>query len=141
MIEIERRVAAAPAEVYRYLTDSALWSRWQGLEAVIDPRPGGSFTMHSPADLVASGVVVEVVPDTSISFTWGWDGHPGVPPGSTLVTIELVPDGAGTLIRLSHRDLPESDVEVHVAGWTHYMDRLALVVDGGDPGPDRGVAA
>ena len=53
----------------------------------------------------------------------------------------LIPDGEGTLVRLAHRDLPAEARDSHRAGWTHYLDRLAIVAPGGDPGPDKGPQA
>jgi len=51
--------------------------------------------------------------------------------------VTLEPDGSGTLVRLRHRDLPsEEAAQGHGEGWTHYLGRLAIVVTGGDPGPD-----
>jgi hypothetical protein len=42
----------------------------------------------------------------------------------------------GTLIRLTHRGLPPELDEQHDAGWSRYLEQLATVVAGGDPGPD-----
>jgi hypothetical protein len=52
------------------------------------------------------------------------------------VAIELVPDGDGTVIRLTHSALPADQIDVHRHGWEHYVQRLADVSDGRDPGPN-----
>jgi hypothetical protein len=50
--------------------------------------------------------------------------------------VDLEPDGDGTLVRLTHRDLPADAFSAHQAGWEHHLDRLATCGAGGDPGPD-----
>lgn len=135
---VERRVAAPPTTVYRYLTESERWARWQGVGATIDPSPGGLFRMEMATGQTARGEFLALEPDRRVVFTWGWIDHPGVPPGSTTVEIELIPDGEGTLVRLTHRDLPPGEHQVHLAGWRHYLPRLVSVAEGGDPGPDPG---
>jgi uncharacterized protein YndB with AHSA1/START domain len=84
----------------------------------------------------ALGEFVELEPDRRVVFTWGWVGHPEVPPGSTIVEIDLVAEGAGTRLTLTHRGLPPEEVAIHAAGWDHYTGRLVLAAEGGDPGPD-----
>lgn len=138
VLELERRVAAPPATVYAYLTQGDLWARWQGVAASLDPRPGGLFRLEMPTGQTARGQFVELVQDQRVTFTWGWIDHPGLPPGSTTVTIELLPDGDGTVIRLTHADLPTPEVGLHRSGWEHYLPRLATVAAGGDAGPDVG---
>ena len=135
---VERRIAAAPSVVYTYLTVSDRWSRWQGVAATLDSRPGGLFAMSMPNGLRARGQFVELVPDQRVVFTWGWIDHPGLPPGSSTVEINLAPDGSGTLLTLTHRELPDEEVAIHVLGWGHYLPRLAMVAEGADPGPDEG---
>lgn len=135
---IEKRIAAPPSVVYPYLIDPELTPRWLGVTSLIEPQPGGRFRLESPNTMVAEGTVIEAIPDTKVSFTWGWNGHPGVPPGSTLVEIELIPDGDGTLVRLTHSKLPPGDEPIHRRGWTHYLERLDTVATGDDPGPDPG---
>lgn len=137
-IVVERRIAAPASAIYPYLVDPTLTPRWLGLTSSIDASPGGAFRLESPNTMVAEGTVVEAVPDRKVSFTWGWNGHPGVPPGSTLVEIELIPDGDGTLVRLTHSELGTDEQPIHRRGWTHYLDRLASVATGDDPGPDPG---
>ena len=39
-------------------------------------------------------------------------------------------------MRLVHSGLPADAVDDHGNGWVHYLDRLAIVTTGGDPGPD-----
>ena len=74
-----------------------------GVAAELDPRPGGIFRLDpngSGSDAI-SGTFVEVTPPTRIVFTWGY-ASPGhrLPPGSTTVEIDLIPQaGGGTLLR------------------------------------------
>ncbi|MDQ3784722.1 MAG: SRPBCC domain-containing protein [Actinomycetota bacterium] len=77
------------------------------------------------------------------AHTWGWEPESGssVAPGSTTVEYELIPDGSGTLLRFSHRNLPGSEaVASHAHGWDHYLERLPEVAAGGDPGVDPWIA-
>ena len=139
---VERRIAASPATVYSFFSDVTRWLRWQGVDAEIELEPGGVFRMNVRGDGYASGSVLEVLPERRLVFTWGWEDEGlGVPPGSTVVEIELERDGDGTLLRLTHRDLPSDAVEIHRAGWEHYTARLIVVAEGGDPGPDPAVVS
>jgi len=136
VIRVERWIAAPPADVYAYLTDSVRWARWQGESAEIDPVPGGLFRVTMPNGATAEGRFVQLVPDARVVFTWGWRGSDALPPGTSTVEIELAADGDGTLLRLTHRDLPLDQQPIHRAGWDHFLPRLAIVAGGGDAGPD-----
>ena len=136
-IVVEQRIAAPPATVYAYLTDPKLWQRWQGVRAMLDPRVGGIFSILMGNGLNARGTFVELVPDRRVVFTWGWVDREEIPPGSTTVEIDLRPDGAETVIVLTHRSMPVAEVELHRLGWEHYLPRLATAATGADPGEDR----
>jgi uncharacterized protein YndB with AHSA1/START domain len=131
-IVVERRISAPPASVYAYLTEADKWTRWQGIEATFDPRRGGIFSLAMPNGSNARGEFVELVPDARVVFTWGWLDHPSVPPGSSIVEIDLVPDGSGTLLTLTHRGLADDEVATHTEGWNHYLPRLGAVAQGDD---------
>ena len=134
---VERRVPVPPAAVFAYFTDAERWMRWQGTAAEIDLRPGGIWRVNVTGDAYASGRVKEVVTNERIVFTWGWEHEEmPVPPGSSTVAIDLLPDGDGTLIRLTHSDLPPEEIEIHRRGWENYASRLAAVAEGRDPGDD-----
>ena len=135
---LERWIAAPAAVVYSYLTESTKWSRWQGETATIEPKQGGIFALTMPSGVRARGQFLELVPNQRVVFTWGWVDHPGIPPGSTTVEIDLVQDGLGTLLRLTHHGLPADEVATHNTGWMHYLGRLESVARGGEPGPDPG---
>ena len=133
---VERRVSVPPNSVFTYFTDADKWKAWQGTEAEIELVPGGTWRVNVTGDGFASGRVVEVVQNQRVVFTWGWEHGPPVPPGSTTVAIELIPDGEGTLIRLTHSDLPPDQVEIHRHGWENYIPRLVAVSEGREPGPN-----
>ena len=137
-IVITRLIEATPETVYSYLTDPIKWSRWQGSSADIEARHGGLFSMVMPNGLNARGHFVELLPSRKIVFTWGWPGHPTLPPGSSTVTIDLEQDGSATRLTLTHSDLPDDEIEIHTMGWEHYVPRLAGVAEGEDVGADPG---
>jgi uncharacterized protein YndB with AHSA1/START domain len=135
-VVVERWVSVPPEKVFTYFTDGDKWTAWQGTEAEIELVPGGVWRVNVTGEGFASGRVVEVIENERVVFTWGWELGPPVPRGSTTVAIDLVPDGDGTLIRLTHTDLPPDQIEIHRYGWEHYVPRLAAVAEGRKPGPN-----
>jgi len=137
VIEIEVRIAADPKTVFGFLTDPAKFVRWLGLQASLHPIPGGIFRVDANGRDVVSGTYVEVVPYRKVVFTWGWEGGGGrVPAGSTTVEITLRAEGDGTLLTLRHSGLSGVDRDKHAGGWSHYIKRLTIVAQGGEPGAD-----
>ncbi|HXJ67098.1 MAG TPA: SRPBCC domain-containing protein, partial [Actinomycetota bacterium] len=130
----EIRIAAPPETVFPFFTDPRQYVRWKGRSAELEPEPGGVYRVDIDGNVVA-GEFVEVDPPRRVVFTWGWEGGP-MAPGSTTVEVDLEPDGEGTLVRLTHRGLPDETKPEHGAGWDHFLPRLATVAAGGDPGPD-----
>lgn len=133
----------APAEtVFALLTDPAQYARWMGTSATLEPAPGGTYRSEIRDGLVAAGEFVAVDPPHRLVFTWGWEGHPVVPPGSSTVEVVLTEDAGTTTVTLTHRGLPGTDeVDNHRDGWVLYLGRLAVVATGGDPGPDPNAMA
>jgi uncharacterized protein YndB with AHSA1/START domain len=126
VVEHEVRVAARPETVFPYFTDPSKMVRWMGIEATLDPRPGGLCRINVTGVAVMLGKYVEIDPPRRIVFTWGWEKERfSVPPQSTSVEVSFTPDGDGTIVRLSHRQLPEGATAFHRAGWEYYLERLA----------------
>jgi uncharacterized protein YndB with AHSA1/START domain len=164
VVEHEVRIAARPETVFAYFTDPVKMVQWMGAEATLDPRPGGvcriAFQPSVPrvellsaafggdrvqalerVDSTRVGVMlgefVEVDPPHRIAFTWGWEQELlALPPQSTAVEVSFTPDGEDTIVRLVHRRLPPAAVAFHRAGWHHYLPRLVVAAEGGNPGRD-----
>ena len=137
----EIAIDASPETVWQFLVDPEKATRWMGQRATLDPRPGGVYNVEVIPGHIASGEFVELDPPRRLVQTWGWDagedGPRSVPPGSSTIEFELIPDGNGTIVRFTHRDLPDAAAaESHAHGWDHYFERLAIVAGGGDAGVD-----
>jgi uncharacterized protein YndB with AHSA1/START domain len=141
-VERELAIAASPETVWQLLTDPDQAVRWMGQAATFDVRPGGGYRVEVIPGHTASGEFVEVDPPRRLVHTWGWEtGSDSVAPGSTTVEYELIPDGDGTLLRFSHRELPTAESAAsHGHGWDHYLERLAIAATCGDPGSDPWIA-
>lgn len=119
------RIAAPPAVVFPYLTDPTLLARWIGDAAGSTPEPGGTFAVAIDNAATIRGEYVAIEPPERVVFTWGIPGSDVLPPGSTTVEVVLTPDGPDTVVELTHRDLPHSEVPAHQAGWTALLGLLA----------------
>jgi uncharacterized protein YndB with AHSA1/START domain len=136
-VEREVAIAASPETVWEFLVDPDKAVLWMGQTATFDLRPGGLYRVEVLPGNTASGEFVEIEPPHRLVLTWGWEGQDSVPPGSTTVEFELRPTEEGTLLRLTHRNLPGTESAArHGHGWEHYVGRLAVVAAGGDPGVD-----
>ena len=131
------QIAAPPSTVFAFLTDPEKILRWMGTEAEVEPQPGGLYLVNVTGARFARGRFREVVPVHRLAYSFGWDGSEEVPPGSSLVEIDLIEQPDGTLLRLTHTGLPNAEqCASHADGWAHYFGRLAETAAGRDPGPD-----
>lgn len=144
-VELEQRVPAAPEIVFDYFTDPDKYRRWQGVEARLDPTPGGAFEVMTAPDVWARGRYVAVERPRRIVLTWGFEsnglplprGLEQVPPGSSTVEFTFVDDGDATIVRMRHTGLPSEHARwAHEQGWKAYLPRVARLGRGEDPGED-----
>jgi uncharacterized protein YndB with AHSA1/START domain len=137
VVRRETRIPAPPAAVFALLTDPEQILRWMGTEAQLDPQPGGLYLVNVTGTRFARGAFREVVPVHRLAYSFGWDGSEVVPPGSSLVEIDLIEQPGGTLLKMTQTGLPSAEqCAGHEEGWAHYLGRLADAAGGRDPGPD-----
>lgn len=140
-LHTEIEIAAPQATVFAFLTDPDKILRWIG-PATTEAKPGGIYLVSVGGKHSARGQFTEVIPVHRLAYSFGWEGREDVPPGSSLVEIDLVEKDGGTLVRFTHSGLPTAEeVASHEKGWKHYLRRLATAAAGGDPGPDTPVEA
>lgn len=134
-IEREVRIAAPPDIVLGFFTDPTRVSTWMATRAQLDPRPRGRLRLEFDSPDGRADVVIGEFVEVSarrIVFTWGFEGGVNLPPGASRVEITLTPEGAGTLLRLVHRDLPAAEREAHDGGWGYFLGRLAEAAEAQD---------
>jgi uncharacterized protein YndB with AHSA1/START domain len=144
VVRRETQIAAPPATVFAFLTDPDRILSWMGAEATTEAYPGGLYLIKGVGRdraRVARGAFREVVPVHRLAYTFGWEGDQEVPPGSSLVEVDLIERDGGTLLRMTHSGLPnEAQCASHNRGWAHYLGRLTTAAGGGNPGMDHGAA-
>ncbi len=143
-IEREIHVQATPEVVYQVISTPEHLKEWWPDEAELEPVPGGTGVItfgdrSSPDANVVPLTVLEADPPRRFSFRWAYDED--VAPTSTnsfLVTFDLVPAGAGTLLKLKETGFREQGWEAavleehyrdHVTGWDFFLPRLVTYVD------------
>ena len=109
MVRREVQIAAPPATVFAFLTDPEKILRWIGTEATVEPHPGGLYLVNVGGKHIARGQFTEVIPVHRLAYSFGWDGRDKMPPGSSLIEIDLIDQGGGTLLRMTHSGLPDAE--------------------------------
>ncbi len=139
VVQRETHIAAPRANVFAFLTDPEKILQWMGTEATTEVHPGGLYLVKGLGSGTARGAFREVVPVHRLAYSFGWEGSEEVPPGSSLIEIDLIERDGGTLLRMTHSGLPNAAQRAnHAEGWAHYLGRLAEAAAGRDPGPDPG---
>ena len=108
VVRRETQVAAPPAAVFAFLTDPEKIMRWMGTEATTEAHPGGLYLFKGVGGRSARGAFREVVPVHRLAYSFGWEGNEAVPPGSSLIEIDLVEQNGGTLLRMTQTGLPNA---------------------------------
>ncbi|WP_327088075.1 SRPBCC family protein [Nonomuraea sp. NBC_01738] len=141
-IEREIFVEAAPEIVFDVVSSPDHLKQWWPDDAQYEPVPGGSGEIVF-GDLDADGMavaftVVDAEPPRRFSFRWTHpSGAVAASGNSLLVTFDLTPSGAGTLLKMTESGFREMGWEVallehqyqdHVTGWDFYLPRLVTYV-------------
>ena len=135
-LTLKRRLNAPAAKVFSAWIDPEKIRRWFGpreaevLQAESDPRVGGRYRILARTsdgeEHDVSGMFREVVPNEKLVFTWAWRS---TPERESLVTVELRPDGDGTLLTLTHEQFfDEAARDRHQYGWTATLERLEAML-------------
>ncbi len=127
VIQVEHLYAHPPSAVWRALTDPGLHARWW---AAGDVRPivGHQFQLDMGKWGRQSCEVVEVKPERLIRYRFAAGTL------DTTITWQLVPEGSGTRLRLTHEgfdlDSPMGRMafEGMKPGWPDVLDRLGAVL-------------
>jgi uncharacterized protein YndB with AHSA1/START domain len=128
-------IAAAPAAVFRSLTDPVALTQWFAEGAQVEPRVGGVYrfwgrhTLGTPPEDAARQVIARFAQDALLAFDWPINDV------DTDVTITLVPAPEGTTLSLTHRvsgdlGLPRQQ-ELIDDHWRIAIGNLVKHLDGG----------
>ena len=64
--------------------------RWLGTAATVEPHPVASTSSTSAAKTSLAGSFTEVIPVHRLAYSFGWEGREKIPPGSSLIEIDLI---------------------------------------------------
>ena len=131
-LTVKRRFNAPPAKVFSAWTEPEKITRWMGpgevktIRAENDLRVGGRYriVMQAPSgeEHDVSGVYREVIANEKLVYTWTWKT---MPERESLVTVTFKPDGAGTLLTLTHEQFFDEDARNrHQHGWEGALAKL-----------------
>jgi len=128
-------IEADPERVFDYFTKPEAILRWMGDYAVLDPVPGGEFTLDING-VPVRGRYLAVDRPHRLLISWGHAGSDRLPPGASTVEVIFTPRDRGTTVTVVHTGLPASEARQHRLGWAHFLERLVTAAGGGDPGSD-----
>ena len=139
-IEREIHIEASPEIVFDVISRPEHIRDWWSAETDLGPVAGSTSELtwrdeaSGQVDVVPI-TVIDVQPPRLFSFRWTQEhGERPTTSNSLLVTFELSPSGAGTVLRLTETGFRERgwDLAVleeayreHVTGWDFYLPRIA----------------
>ena len=138
-VTINRRLKAPWERVFCFLSSAEGMKQWMGpgdvkvVECVADFRQGGGYSvkMTSPkfGEMTVVGVYREIIVPEKVVYTWKWEDDEDWAGCESVVTIELMADGAETELRLRHRGFPvPQNRENHLGGWMACLEKLDTAV-------------
>ena len=133
-LTLKRRINARCEKIYAAWTDPQKIVHWFGpstvregsLQAETDLRVGGRFRLSFQNEggeyFQVGGVYREIVPNARLVFSWAWHS---TPERESQVTVQLEPEGGGTLLTLHHEQFfDETARDNHARGWAELLDKL-----------------
>jgi uncharacterized protein YndB with AHSA1/START domain len=142
VLELERDLAAPRPRVFEAFTAGGRLAQWWGPAGFtvpaleFDPREGARYRieMQPPegGPFALTGAFRAVEPPARLAFTFAWE-EPDPDDLETLADLTFAERGEGTVVALVQRPFATpARLELHRAGWTESLERLARFLAGGD---------
>lgn len=112
-IQVSVTLPADPARIFQAWMDSEQHGWMTGGEATIMPNVGGPF---SAWDGYITGTTLELHPFRQIVQTWRASDFPPDAPESR-IDVQLQRTDSGTVLTLTHSNLPDGTGEQYRSGW------------------------
>lgn len=138
-LELEHRYAVPRERVFEAWTNPEVLKRWWAAApsgetplADVDAREGGSYRLSMRTDTgdvhTVRGEYREISPPERLAYTWSWEEGPDAAMAgseSTLVVVEFLEDGDGTLVKLTHSGFASDEIRgMHAQGWEAVLANL-----------------
>jgi uncharacterized protein YndB with AHSA1/START domain len=143
-VRITRRFGASPERVFDAWLQPEKIAQWmlgptggkdEMLHVEVDARVGGFFSflvLRQGQKIDHLGKYLEVDRPRRLVFTFDAvmlpEGQPS--PNPSIVHLDFVPDGSGTLLTLTHERVPQEFAEPTRAGWTKIVEAVAKLLEG-----------
>ena len=129
VIEIGVDLPISHSDALEWFCVPEKWTRFQGQQAWLDPKPGGRLRLDLGGGVFIRGHYLEVE-DRQLSFSWGKEGDNSLPAESTQVTLTTAPAPGGCSLVLRHYGLDGEQADRHRSGWRYHLLRLAVACSG-----------
>ncbi|MGC3991968.1 MAG: SRPBCC family protein [Chthoniobacteraceae bacterium] len=123
---IERTFDAPVEKVWSAISDREQMKHWYFELEAFRAEEGTEFEFtveHEGMTFRHRCTVMEVIPQKRLAYTWRYEGHPG----DSLVSFDLIAEGAKTRLKLTHVGLesfpatPQFARANFMRGWTHLV--------------------
>ena len=115
--------------IFEYLSDAKKLQQWFPDQAIMEAQLGGKYHFRwKDAEGVWTGVVTQYIRGNILGYTWE-------PPGETTETnvqFKLFPQGAETLIELTHSGFDTNEaMDKEIKAWDFYLQNLKSLIEQG----------
>jgi glutathione S-transferase len=143
VLELSHHYEAPREDVFNAWIDPSVLKRWWAAAptwdtplAEVDAREGGSYRLSMRTDTgevhTVRGEFTEVRRPERLAYTWAWEEGPDAALAAgqdTLVIVDFIEDGAGTLVKLVHSGFERAEIrDMHVQGWDAVLANLENAV-------------
>ena len=126
-VRFERRYPATPAEVWSAITEPERVGRWLAPATLLGD---GRYRLDFGDDHVTTGEVETCDPPPALVDSWDFAGAP-----ASRVSVEVRPEGDGSVLVLDHTRLPQDQGAGFGAGWEAHLATLEAQLSG-ESSPD-----
>ena len=126
-VRFERRYPATPAEVWSAITEPERVGRWLAPTTLLG---NGRYRLDFGDDHVTTGEVETCDPPHALVVSWDFAGEP-----ASRVSVEVRPEGDGSVLVLDHTRLPQDQGAGFGAGWEAHLATLEAQLSG-ESSPD-----
>jgi len=125
-VVVERELPHPPEKVWRALTQPHLIEEWL-MKNDFEPAVGHRFNLRGDWGGTVNCEVLEVVPNSTLSYTWNFAHEDAAYNLTSVVTFTLTPTSAGTLLRMEQSGFRPEQKQAYGGakqGWRQFFAKL-----------------